>query len=472
MNKAPKWLYVILISSVQLVLLLVVVVALFGWMETMTGTMLGQQTCLDNHKIAKDVASSITANSIRDVRSTKAQDLEKLNGVLRQVQLPEAGIVCVFDFGTAQILSFHSTDQSPPPFESMQQVQCLPLDNDASVNPLTELISNQTGKRHTSGRAVLKEQEYFVSARFLPQLNAVLLVAQQRSLATSGLAGTIKQSKNYAFACTLLIGLVGICLTAFMVSRIGEAMKNLNFGLEQVVSNSEQELVRTKNAVIFGLAKLAESRDNDTGEHLDRIRIYVTILAQELASTHTEFDAEYIHNLVLASSLHDIGKVGIPDSILLKPGRLTPEERGIMEIHTLIGGECLDAIHARLGENEFMDIARQIAYYHHERWDGTGYPHSLKGSAIPLVARIVAVADVYDALTSKRPYKKAMTHAESREIIVSGSGQHFDPQVVEAFLRHEDKFEEVSLQQQFISDDDATSGFQRLYEAAQAPQLA
>ncbi|MDG1874877.1 MAG: HD domain-containing phosphohydrolase, partial [Mariniblastus sp.] len=168
------------------------------------------------------------------------------------------------------------------------------------------------------------------------------------------------------------------------------------------------------------------------------------------------------------SSLHDIGKVGIPDSILLKPGSLTREEREVMELHTLIGGECLEAIQSRLGyNNAFMHTAQQVAYYHHEKWNGEGYPHGLKDHEIPLVARIVAVADVYDALTSKRPYKKPLSHFESKSIILSGSGSHFDPEIVSVFLRHEDKFEAISRSQLQLTDDDVRSQFQDLCERAQ-----
>ena len=182
-----------------------------------------------------------------------------------------------------------------------------------------------------------------------------------------------------------------------------------------------------------------------------------------------ELDDNYVRNLALASSLHDVGKVGIPDSILLKPGRLSQAEREVMELHTLIGGECLEAIQGRLGtDNQFMQIAKQIAYYHHERWDGNGYPHGLEAEKIPVVARIVAVADVYDALTSKRPYKEPLSHIESKGIILSGSGSQFDPEVVAAFLRHEDEFEAISRPQRSISDDEARSEFHVLCERAQS----
>ena len=467
MNNTPRWLWVILISSIQLMLLLIAVVVLFAWMGNVTETMLGQQYCLDNHMLSQQVVDAIEKEGIRDIRATESSDRIKLESIVERSGLPADSCLDLLDYGSGKSI-FHFPLEIEIQADSLADMGLFALTDKTSLGTLRASISPESNHRHVSGKMDSHGQQFFVSARYLPQLNAILMIGQRPSMASNGLNGMMKKFKSSAFAITLLIGLVGICLTFIIVRRIGQTITNLSDGLEEVVTGSARELVRTKNAVIFGLAKLAESRDNDTGEHLDRIRIYVTILAKELALNNPEFDEEFVRNLSLASSLHDIGKVGIPDSILLKPGRLTHEERGIMEIHTLIGGECLDAIHARLGENEFMNVARQIAYYHHERWDGTGYPHCLKESEIPLVARIVAVADVYDALTSKRPYKKAMTHLESREIIVAGAGKHFDPQIVEAFLNHEGEFEEISVHQQTISDEAATSNFQRLCEAAKS----
>ena len=445
-------------------LLLIAVVWLFSWLSGVTDEQLGHQTCLDNQTIGRHLVETIEAATIRQVRSKSDPDRARLDSIIDHVELPNNGFVWVLDTSTGKLIC-----QNPKQEKTFgKKPGLLPLysvANGKEIGPLMESIEIACDQRTASGKLVVAGGEHFVNAQLLPQLNAVLVIGQQRSLASNGLAGLLLYAKNLVFGGTLLLGLICICLIVAILRRINDSFNSLNNKLEKKVSNNARELVRTKNAVIFGLAKLAESRDNDTGEHLDRIRSYVTILAEEIALRESEIDEEFIHNLALASSLHDIGKVGIPDSILLKPGRLSPEERGIMELHTLIGGECLDAIHARLGENAFMHIARQVAYYHHERWDGTGYPHSLKQDEIPLVARIVAVADVYDALTSKRPYKKAMSHLESKAIIVAGSGKHFDPEIVDAFLRHEDKFEEISRHQQFVSDDDATSSFQRLCEA-------
>jgi putative two-component system response regulator len=146
----------------------------------------------------------------------------------------------------------------------------------------------------------------------------------------------------------------------------------------------------------------------------------------------------------VASSLHDIGKVGIPDSILLKPGPLSPDERQTMETHTTLGSDCLAAIRMNLGEDDFLAMAQQIADSHHENWDGSGYPHGIQGNQIPLAARIVALADVYDALTSTRPYKSPLDHVEARDWIVARYAQQFDPAVVEAFVARETDFQRVN----------------------------
>ncbi len=197
-----------------------------------------------------------------------------------------------------------------------------------------------------------------------------------------------------------------------------------------------------RDMMIFSLAKLAESRDQDTGTHLERIREYSKVLATELMSwpkfEHV-VDAQFVELIYLTSPLHDVGKVGIPDSVLLKPGKLTPDEFEVMKRHTLIGGETLSASAQAYPEASFLKMALDIALKHHERWDGTGYPFQLKGEDIPLSARIVAVADVYDALTTKRVYKPAFTHETAADIIYKSRGSHFDPDLVDAFAKVEEQ---------------------------------
>lgn len=318
--------------------------------------------------------------------------------------------------------------------------------------------------------ALLLAANYLTFGWFASEAGSTLVNNEANPELIEQTQAMVMAARSKAFFITLGIGLVGIGVTIGLLSHYWNGVLATNCRLEDVAIQKTKEVLQTRNAVIFGLAKLAESRDTDTGEHLDRIRNYVTLLANDLSDHIPDIneDIDFIQNLELASSLHDIGKVGIPDSILLKPGRLTSEEREIMEIHTVIGGECLDAIGSRLGENEFMEMASSVAYSHHERWDGTGYPHGLKEDRIPLAARIVAVADVYDALTSKRPYKDPMTHEESRAIIVSGSGTQFDPEVVSAFLRNEEEFRAISIKQKFVSDAQAVSSFQKLAAAVEA----
>jgi len=226
--------------------------------------------------------------------------------------------------------------------------------------------------------------------------------------------------------------------------------------------------LETRDLAIFALAKLAESRDPETGAHLERMRCYSRILAQRLAE-HPKFrgevDADYVRMIYLTSPLHDIGKVGIPDCVLLKPGRLSDREFEIMKQHTLIGAETLDAALREHPGASFLRMGRDIALTHHERWDGTGYPQGLSGEDIPLCGRLVTVADVYDALTNKRVYKHAFAHDVSRSIIVEESGTHFDPDVVEAFLATEDEF--IRVREKFAEAGSGTDA----YSLKQSPPI-
>ena len=215
--------------------------------------------------------------------------------------------------------------------------------------------------------------------------------------------------------------------------------------LEEQIRRQVKEITSTQLATIFAMSKLAESRDPETGQHLERVREYCKILALKLARDEPQLaiDAGFIDNLYAASPLHDIGKVGVADHILLKPGRLSEEERKVMEIHPLIGAETLRAVNAQHPGNAFVHMGIEIAESHHEKWDGSGYPQRLEGEAIPLSARIIALADVYDALTSKRCYKEAFSHEKSVAIIQSERGRHFDPRVVEVFGNVEQEFRAI-----------------------------
>jgi PAS domain S-box-containing protein len=236
-----------------------------------------------------------------------------------------------------------------------------------------------------------------------------------------------------------------------MLKPSGRLQGILGVGLDVTEEvHLHEELVRSyaqikmiQDVSMFSLAKLAESRDEETGHHLNRIQEYCRSLASRMARRDAYqqiMTHEYIEDLVRSSVLHDIGKVGIPDAILLSTGRYTPEEYEIMKRHPIIGGEALAEAARELGQESYLCMARDIAYYHHERWDGRGYPRGLKEEQIPLPARVVAIADVYDALTSQRRYKRAFSHKEAVTLIKAEGGEHFDPDLVDVFNEADEDF--------------------------------
>lgn len=225
------------------------------------------------------------------------------------------------------------------------------------------------------------------------------------------------------------------------IEALKERIKKIN---NQAHLDESLQLVDNARLItILALAKLAEYRDDETGLHLERIREYTKIIAEEMAKKPKYIDyitAEYIEDIYHSSILHDIGKVGIPDAVLLKPGKFTPEEFESIKKHSVLGGNVLTDIEAQIGAQTFLTLGKEIAYYHHEKWNGKGYPKGLKGEEIPLSARIVALPDVYDALTSKRIYKKPFSHQEAKKIIILEKGRSFDVDVFDCFLTRESDF--------------------------------
>ena len=237
--------------------------------------------------------------------------------------------------------------------------------------------------------------------------------------------------------------------SSLVTNRVGNQLelKRHRDQLDELVRERTQELNLTKEVTIEALATLAEWRDPETGGHIKRTQNYVRALGEQMsrdpvhAALLTKETLELLHQ---SAPLHDVGKVGIPDSILLKPGRLTDEEFEIMKTHTTRGRDALVTTERKLGGNSFLRLAREIAYGHHERWDGKGYPQGLAGEDIPLPARLMSVADVYDALISKRVYKPAMPHEKALAIICEGRGTQFDPHVVEALEAIREEFDLIS----------------------------
>jgi putative two-component system response regulator len=219
----------------------------------------------------------------------------------------------------------------------------------------------------------------------------------------------------------------------------------LNANLEQRVAENTIEIRATRDMALFALARLAELRDSATAEHLERIGAYSRHLAHAARRSMRRgpIDDDFVEDLGRSSPLHDIGKVAIPDSILRKPGRLNADELAIMQTHTTIGGDTLREVLRSHRGPSFLEMAADIAYYHHERWDGSGYPRRLAGEEIPLAARIVALVDAYDALTSVRPYKPAFPHEEAVRRILADRGSHFDPALVDLFAALAEDFPEI-----------------------------
>jgi len=240
--------------------------------------------------------------------------------------------------------------------------------------------------------------------------------------------------------------------TQLELKRARDLLSNQNAYLESVVAARTRDILEIQNVTIKALAELVETRDPETGFHIHRTQEYVRLLAEHLRhhSRYSNVLTDKIVELSVKSApLHDIGKVGIPDQILLKPGKLSPAEWDIMKTHCVLGSQAIErAVHDAGRSLEFLDIAKQITHYHHERWDGTGYPDGLKNEAIPLPARLMAVADVFDALISPRTYKSATPVKQVRDIIVSARGTHFDPEVVDAFTKNFEDFVKVAQQYQ------------------------
>lgn len=237
--------------------------------------------------------------------------------------------------------------------------------------------------------------------------------------------------------------------THLALKRMQDFLRDQNAFLESEVKKRTEEIIAIQDVTIHAMASMAETRDNETGNHIRRTQHYVKVLAEKLRN-HPRFekllnDDKTIEIIFKSAPLHDIGKVGIPDAILLKPGHLTPEEFEVMKTHTTLGREAIIHAEKNLGiEVPFLRYAKEIAYSHQEKWDGSGYPEGLSGDDIPISARLMAVADVYDALVSRRVYKEPMSHDDAVKLMLEGKGKHFDPDMLDAFIVCQDQFKAIA----------------------------
>jgi putative two-component system response regulator len=236
--------------------------------------------------------------------------------------------------------------------------------------------------------------------------------------------------------------------THLSMSKMRAQLQQHNRNLGQLVAEKVKEINDAQIGTIYALAKLAENRDNETGKHVDRVQSYTKVLAEsmrECPQYKDRINEEYVMDLFYTTPLHDIGKVAIPDRILLKPGPLDPQEFEIMKTHTVLGVKTLDTIHKKYPNNTLLTMGVAVTRSHHEKWDGSGYPDGLSGEAIPLAGRIMAIADVYDALRSQRVYKEQFSHEKACRIMIEGRGSHFDPGIVDVFQSVAPDFNDISI---------------------------
>lgn len=358
-----------------------------------------------------------------------SEDWERAQSVIEGIELPAGGFACLLD--EDGFIACHPELRHDP---SLRDVN-LGGESFTAIGEEEgdELASLEAGTVTTGNMRFAFDGKHYVST-VKDEATGVQLVVHQP---VSGLAAASRHITAGMVLVGLAIGAI-ICgataLLGFLLVRAHDReVLRWNDELEARVEEQAGQIRRAHRGIIFGIAKLAEYRDNETGMHVERMCAYSKVLAQELSRRGVGIDDEWIEQLRLAASLHDIGKVAIPDSVLLKPGRLTDEEFVVMRTHAQTGCDALEAVKEEVGEDELLEMGIEISGAHHEKWDGSGYPNGLAGTDIPLSARIVAVADVFDALMSKRVYKPAMPFEEVESIIEEGRGQHFDPAVVDAF---------------------------------------
>jgi putative two-component system response regulator len=392
-----------------------------------------EQEWTELHTVAQRVAPFLTyAPAV--VEAGDAAALGQVEQLLAAASPPSGGAVLV-DERWSVILQSSSGERVDGGFSRGAALVWSQAADSESKHEQLGYITTASNARHLAAMDAIPGGEWhLVIYRSLPAIHT----------ATSDILASVGQVVGLTWLWTsVLLGFA----TYMVLARFHDEAERERARTLAEQHHQRQTLIRTRDAVIFGLAKLADSRDPETGDHLERISVYSTLLASVLRNNPKyaqEITPSFVRLIGISSALHDIGKVGVEDRILLKPGPLTDEERARIQEHAAIGGECLREIEQRLGSTNFLQMAREIAFAHHERWDGGGYPHGLKGEGIPLSARIVAIADVYDALSSRRVYKGPRKHEECVEIIGKGAGTQFDPEMVQVWLTIAEKFREIA----------------------------
>lgn len=443
-----RWFLIGLISLTQLVGILGLGSIALRGLELRIRDRAYQRALDDNAKVLVAVSKQIRRQGLRNFEAP-SNDLQALQNLIGAIRLPHDGLVSVARLTDGRIICHPAFQRGADHVDASFGKAALPTADGG--------FQFKTVEHDACGMAEIDGRKVLWTALVLEDLGIVVQAYQDEEVLRAAVREELAPMRSIGLISAMTLALLTAAVSVVIVRRYDHRLETINRRLEHKVHDRSTALMKTRNAVIFGLAKLAESRDNDTGKHLERIRKYVTLLALKLKTSHA-LSNEQVEDLAFASSLHDIGKVGIPDAILLKRGPLTTEERVIIERHADIGGRCLEAIQRQLGNDDFLELAKLIAFTHHERWDGTGYPFGLSKERIPLAGRIVAVADVYDALTTKRPYKRAFPHEEAYQMIVSGAGTQFDPDVVAAFVHKADEFAQIATDLSDVREDDGLEG--------------
>ncbi|MGE3795900.1 MAG: HD-GYP domain-containing protein [Dehalococcoidia bacterium] len=428
---------ILLVTSAQLLCVLVALASFAEWLKTGLTEAVTAQVLSDNRAVASQFAQLVREFGLRDV-SRQSADWDRLQNVVEHTTLPNEGFICIISNDDGKLL-YHPAMRHTPALAEVEHGAT------RLSGPMPGRIAQLATSQSTfSGLGTVEDEAHVIGGTPIPELGITVLAHQRQRGIELAVGDLLRTSRTIGALVALGLVLLTALSTTLVVRRYENVLAGVNAGLEHQVAARTRALTRTQEAVIFGLAKLADSRDEDTGEHLQRIQRYVGILCRHLTGLGVTELAGRTDLIVRTSALHDIGKVGVPDAVLQKPGRLTDDERRVMQQHTLIGAECLRAVGQQLGEDDCLTSALEIAEGHHERWDGTGYPHGQRGAAIPLAARIVALADVYDALTSVRVYKTAWPHDRAVDEIMAGSGTQFDPTVVTAFQRGASEFRAIA----------------------------
>ncbi len=423
----------------QLVCLLIALLWFGAWLERGLGNLVTDRILTASHQMAIQISQIIRLMEIKDTRPG-SPDWERMQKLIEDTKLPTGGYLCVIGNDDGKVLC-HPQLQTHP-----ELVQTTLDDLLSNRDMSAESLSSNKLPPHWMR---LSDGSYMLDSIAMPWLNARMLVHQPEEPMRGAVMTFIGNVRAIGTIVVVVVVILSALVTLVIAQRYESRLSRINRGLESQVAHRSAALLRSRDAVIFGLAKLAESRDGETGEHLERIALYTEVLARQISNKQTPGgDEAWVQTLASTAVLHDIGKVGIPDAVLRKPSALTDEERETIEKHPFIGGDTLMEIKRRWGEDPFLVTASQVCFGHHERWDGTGYPFGLKAENIPMAARIVALADVYDALTSERAYKDAMPHDSARQMITEASGTQFDPMVVQAFIQIEGQFKQIAQRHQ------------------------